>query len=113
MIDQESEAFKAAWRALWPDWLADGSTGARSGVMANRDTLTAALEAYEAARPKSTHITGLPETLPDGRRIVGWRFDRPSVGAHIYEVDLQDFARATDLDTRFAALIAITEADNG
>ena len=31
-----------------------------------------ALEAYEAARPKPVTITGLPETLPDGRKIVGW-----------------------------------------
>jgi len=40
----------------------------------------AALQAYEAARPKLPTITGLPDKLPDGTPIVGWAWRKADDG---------------------------------
>ena len=99
MIDQESEAFKAAWAARCDT---HGKTGG--------EVLVAILEAYEAARPKSTPITGLPEALPDGTQIVGWRYGRPNadqVWVCMHGTMIRGAAYMRE------ELIAITEADNG
>lgn len=71
--------------------------------------LHAALEAYEASRPKPVTITGLPDKLPDGTRIVGWRLEEPGEGDNWYDLGRgwQKHVSAYD------RLIAITEADNG
>ena len=104
MIDQESEAFKAAWAARCDT---HGKTGG--------EVLVAILEAYEAARPKLPTITGLPETLPDGTRIVGWKWGAVSSGDWIVSDDEANpsVAQVRKCHGVYMALIAITEADNG
>ena len=69
-----------------------------------------------AARPKLTTITGLPETLPDGTRIVGWKWGAVSSGDWIVsddEADNPSVAQVRKCHGVYMALIAITEADNG
>lgn len=74
--------------------------------------MQAALEAYEAARPKLPTITGLPEMV-DGKRIVEWRHDPPEIGDWCYDLETCDFYRAWTDGRGYVAFIAITEADNG
>ena len=110
MVDRESEAFKAAWLALWPNWLADDSQGANAMIMANRASFAAALEAYEAARPKLPTITGLPEALPDGTRIVAWAWRNAGHGEWWFAGGAFGLLQGPAFEAR---PVAITEADNG
>ena len=95
MIDQESEAFKAAWAAKCDTY---GKTGG--------EVLVAILEAYEAARPKLPTITGLPEARPDGRRIVGWKWGVPVAGEWYW---ITSQKRLDKITTSWPQIIAITE----
>lgn len=111
MIDQESEAFKAATRAYWT------KANEYDPVHVDDDEcLAAAIKAYEAARPKLPTITGLPAALPDGTRIVGWKWGAVSSGDWIVsddEADNPSVAQVRQCHGVYMALIAITEADNG
>lgn len=71
----------------------------------------AALQAYEAARPKLPTITGLPQTLPDGTPIVGWKWGMTEPGDwHMSEVN--NGMRKTNFGG-YLRVIAITEATDG
>lgn len=80
-----------------------------NGCFPTREAFMKGLAAYEAARPKLPTITGLPSTLPDGTRIVGWRYGRPNadqVWVCMHGTMIRGAAYMRE------ELIAITEADN-
>lgn len=89
------------------------------GCFPTQAAFLAGIRAYEAARPKPVTITGLPETLPDGRKIVGWRYAYHQAGE--WGINCHELAEIGEPVSQFdwtheygpPSLIAITEPDNG
>ena len=98
MIDRTSPAFIAACEAF--------NSAPQCPELGAEIALAEAIAAYEKARPKLPTITGLPETLPDGTRIVGWRWGVPVAGEWYW---ITSQKRLDKITTSWPQIIAITE----
>lgn len=119
MIDQNSPAFQEfagmVTAMLIQTVIRSGGDFEDRSVVGDqlKPWLAEQLAKYEA-RTKPVTITGLPETLPDGRKIVGWKWDIPQrhdtiIGSWFSPTAPSLHTLNGGIALTFPALIAITE----